>query len=79
MRYNYDKLRGRIREKRMSETGLARAIGLSASALSLKLNGKIAFTQTDIGACMDVLDIGKGDVADYFFCESTNKMLVNDG
>lgn len=69
--FDYQKLRGRIKEKLKKENEFAKRIGISATSLSYKLNGGSDFTATEIyNACKeDVLDIPKEEIADYFFTE----------
>ena len=38
MNFNYEKLRGRIREKMRSDTVFAKRLGISKTSLSLRLN-----------------------------------------
>lgn len=67
MAYDYSKLRGRISEKYGTQTALSKEIGWSERTLSLKMNGKIAFTQSDIEEMVRVLDIKRKDIQAYFF------------
>ena len=69
MIYNFDKLRGRIKEKLKFESVFAEKIGISPVALSSKLNNKSDFTATEISrACEeDVLDIPVDKIGEYFF------------
>jgi len=67
--YNYNKLRGRIREcGYRTESEFARQIRMTPASLSLKLNSRLNFTQDDILTIIGVLDIGESDVGKYFFC-----------
>ena len=65
--FDYSKLRGRIIEKCGSYKTFANAVGLSPTAVSLKLCNKAYFSQTDINRAVDVLDIEPGSVGAYFF------------
>ena len=65
--FDYSKLRGRIIEKCGSYKNFANAIGLSSTAVSLKLCNKSYFSQADINKTVDVLDIEPGSVGEYFF------------
>ena len=67
MAYDYSKLKGRIAEKYGTQTALAKALGWSERTLSLKMNGKIVFTQADIENMIRVLDIKRKDIQAYFF------------
>lgn len=44
MEFDFSLLRGKIREKGMTQAQLAKDIGISATALNLKLNNKSDFT-----------------------------------
>ncbi len=72
--FNYDKLRGRIRERLGSEAKFAKAIGISAASLSYTFNGKRDFSTTEIQkACSkNVLDIPKKRIAEFFLNENLN-------
>ena len=72
--FNYDKLRGRIREKLGSEAKFAEVIGISAASLSYTFSGKRDFSTTEIQiACRkDVLDIPKRRIAEFFLNENLN-------
>lgn len=61
-----NKLRGRIVEMGLTNKSLAEKIGLTEVGMSKRLNGKIQFTLKEICAIVDVLDIPKYEVADYF-------------
>ena len=67
MPYNYSRLLGRIVEKVVTQYKFAQAIGLSERTVSLKLNGKVGWKQTEIAKACDILDIDKSEICDYFF------------
>lgn len=69
MIFDFDKLRGRIKEKLKYETVFAEKIGISQASLSSKFNNKSDFTSTEISkACEeDVLDIQENEIGEYFF------------
>lgn len=69
MPFNYSKLRGRIREKDLSQEQLANAIGINKGSLSSKLNGQYAFTTKEIDAICKTLDISNNEIGDYFFAK----------
>lgn len=66
---DFDKLRGRIREKLGSEAKFAEKIGISSASLSAKFNNKSDFTATEIiKACdKDILDIPLDEIGLNFF------------
>ena len=67
--FNYNKLRGKIREMYGSEREFADNIGMSNVALSAKLNGKTRFSQDDIYDFSKSLNIIGDDIGIYFFAE----------
>lgn len=74
--FDFDKLRGRIREKLKSETIFANKIGISQVSLSSKFNNKSDFTASQIiRACdEDVLDVPLNEIGELFF---TKKLELN--
>lgn len=69
MSFEYDKLRGRIKEKFGTQAAFAKKLGVSERTLSLKLNGKIFFSQDEIKKGLELLELQKEDVNAYFFNE----------
>lgn len=76
MEYDFDKLRGRIREKLGNEAKFAEKIGISPASLSSKFNNKSDFTATEISRATDydVLNIQIEEIGVYFF---TRKLELN--
>jgi transcriptional regulator with XRE-family HTH domain len=69
MKYNYSKLLGKIKEKGLTQSQVAEAIGKNESTLSIKLNGKFFFTTAEIDAICDLLDIAPDEIGSYFFAK----------
>lgn len=67
MPYNYSKLLGRITEKFGTQGSFAEAISLSERTVSLKLNGKVGWKQSEIAKACELLNIKAKDIHDYFF------------
>lgn len=67
MPYNYSRLLGRIVEKVGTQYKFAEAMGLSERTVSLKLNGKTDWKQSEIEKACDILDIDKCVICEYFF------------
>lgn len=67
MKYNYRKLEGRIVEICVSRTNFAKEMGLSDRSISLKLNNRVPWKQTEISKAMEILKIDPSEVQDYFF------------
>ena len=76
VKLNYNKLRGRIKEKLGTEGAFARAIGRSQNYITKVFQGKSYFTQADVCRSADILDIDQNDIGIYFFApEFTNAKL----
>jgi len=71
--FNYNKLRGRIVELFGSQTEFAKAMKWSERTLSLKLNGKISWKQTDIVKAVELLKLTDNDISEYFFTLKVQK------
>lgn len=69
MGINYNKLRGRIVEKYGSATKFSDEVGLTKQTISLKLAGRIGFSQHDIAKWCDLLDISADEIPLFFFDE----------
>lgn len=67
MAFNYNKLRGKIVEVFGYQNEFAKAMGWSERTLSLKMNGKRPWKQTDIMKALKVLNLSETDVQEYFF------------
>ena len=67
MPYDYSKLCGRIVEKCKTQANFADAMNLSERSISLKLNGKVGWKQSEITNACKVLDLALSDVPAYFF------------
>lgn len=66
--YDYAKLKGKITEKCGAQNVFAKKMGLSIRTVSLKLNNKITFKQSEIQKAIEILDIPGDEIQDYFFC-----------
>ena len=67
--FNYNKLKGRIREMCGTNTEFAQQLGWSLNTLSAKLNHKNDFTQSDIIKSIRILNINVDEVPAYFFSQ----------
>lgn len=63
----FRKLRGRIREYYETQELFANDLGISATTLSKKLNGKTEWTRQEIERACLRLEIPGEDVSAYFF------------
>ncbi|MFS7400730.1 DUF739 family protein [Carnobacterium maltaromaticum] len=73
IRFNYDKLRGLMREKKVTQDDLAKAINLSATSLSGKLNSKVMFSPKEMLGIQKALQITDNDFKTYFFSLEVRK------
>ena len=65
--FDYSKLRGRIVEKFGTQQAFAKALGISARTLSLKMNNRIPFGQDEIDKIITLLQDTPQDIKAYFF------------
>nr|DAD88906.1 MAG TPA: Protein of unknown function (DUF739) [Myoviridae sp. ctpiG4] len=73
MRYDYRKLRGKIKEVYGTQEAFANDISISVSALSQRLNNVSRFTQDEILTSCNKLGIATSDIAAYFFTHEVQK------
>lgn len=64
---SYPDLRGRIRTVYGTERDFAQSMGLSKSAMSLKLNGHSEWTASEIRKACELLGIPAAELHHYFF------------
>lgn len=67
VKFNHSKLLGRIRECGFTQEQLAKAIGISKTTLSAKLNNQYYFTAEEMYAICGVLNIEISEIGEYFF------------
>lgn len=67
MKWNYQKLRGRIKEKCGTQDAFADLLGIGRVSLSKRLNNTLEFSQDEIYKSCDILDIKPVDIPLYFF------------
>lgn len=67
MEYDYSKLIGKIAEKCGTKSNFAKQMGLSERTVSLKLNNKISWKQTEMAKAVKVLELKQTDIQAYFF------------
>lgn len=73
MKFNYSKLRGKIREMGITQKQIAEKIGTGESTISAKLNNKCYFYQPEIAKICDILNIADEEVGLYFFTPEVEK------
>ena len=67
MPLNYNKLKGKIVEMFGNQQEFAKAMEWSERTLSLKINGKRPWKQTDIMKAVELLKLSDSDIQEYFF------------
>ena len=73
MAFDYNKLRGRIVELFGNQGEFAKAMDWSERTLSLKMNGKVTWKQTDIVKAVELLKLSDNDIKPYFFTLKVQK------
>lgn len=64
---NSDKLKGRMREKRITQAELAAFLGLKPSTTNQKINNIRPFHLEEVEMVVKLLDISIADFESYFF------------
>lgn len=72
-RYDYSKLKGRIREEFPNQSEFAKLLEISDASLSYKLNNKKAFSQDQIQKAIEELNLTAQETMDYFFTLKVDK------
>jgi len=72
-KYDYSKLRGRIKEVLGTEGAYAKALGRSHNFITSVFNNKSFLTQADIDKSTDILNIEPRDIGIYFFTLKVHK------
>lgn len=65
--YDYSKLLGRLREKKITQSELANMLDISETSLNRKLKSKTQFKQSEISQICDCLAIPNECIDTYFF------------
>lgn len=71
--YDYNKLKGKIKECFSTQSEFAQKIGISDTSLSYKLNNKTVFDQDQIQNAIAVLNLTPQETIDYFFTTEVDK------
>lgn len=77
MAFDYSKLRGKIREVFKTQSAFAKAMGISTTSLSVKLNNNVEFSQKEIEKAVELLKIDKEDIPVYFFTLEVQEPELN--
>ncbi len=65
--FDYDNLKKRITDKFSCDVNFAIKMGFSERTLSIKLNNKVDFKQSEILKACNLLDIPLNEINSYFF------------
>lgn len=71
--YDYSMLLGRMREKGTTQEELAKQINRNPATLTQKLKGRTYFTQREMAAICQTLDIRMEEMPNYFFTHKLRK------
>lgn len=63
------RLRGKIRERGLTQEQVAEKLGISAGSLSFKLSGKTEFKRHEVEKLREILEIDPEEVWSYFFAK----------
>lgn len=78
MKFDYRRLKGRIKEMYGTQNEFAEVVGLSFVSISKKLNNLRQFKQSDIDKITEVLNIPKEEIPIYFFTLEVHKNEQNE-
>ncbi len=67
MMFDYSKLRGKIREQYGTEAKFAKALDISRTSLSQRLNNLLEFSQKEMELSSKLLNFPLNEISDYFF------------
>lgn len=67
MSNDYSKLLGKITEKFGTQANFAEAMGMSERSISLKLNNRTSWKDSEISKAVEILGINPEDIPSYFF------------
>ena len=77
VKYNYSKLKGRIKELDMTLNGFAERLGIAEQTLYKKFNNQTYFTQEEIDKAMKIIMQPMSKVQLYFFNKKVAKNETN--
>ena len=67
--YNYNKLKGLIKEYFDTQEAFAKAIGIGVTTLQSRLNGTTFFNQREIEKSKDIFSLDSKSVDEVFFTQ----------
>lgn len=72
---SFDKLKGKMTERRVSQKRMAKELGITVQSLNAKLNGRSKFTLEEVVKITEILSLE--DPVDIFFAPSVPNMQQN--
>ena len=78
-KYDYSKLKGRIRECFPTQSEFAQKLGISDTSLSNKLNNKTVFDQEEIEESIKIFSLNPEETIEYFFTLKVDKKSTENG
>mgnify|MGYP001117995022 CR=1 FL=1 len=75
-KYDYSKLKGRIKECFSTQAEFAQKLGISDTSLSYKLNNKTVFDQDQIQETIEIFNLTAQETLDYFFTKQVDKKSI---
>lgn len=73
MKFKYNRLKGKIIEKCLTQRDFAKVAQISYTSLNRKLNNHCEFTQSEIIKSCDVLGIPYTQISEFFFTIEVQK------
>lgn len=67
---DYDKLRGALAEKRVTQAEIATVLGCSRQAISNKMTGKNSLSIRDVTAIVKLIEADSDTIKEIFFADS---------
>ena len=71
--YNFQRLKGRIKEYYKSQEDFAKKLKLTNTALNYKLNNRTRFSYDELNLIINLLKIRDDEILDIFFTEEVSK------
>lgn len=72
-KYDYSKLKGKIKENFLLQSEFAECLKISDTSLSNKLNNKTFFSQDEIQKSINIFKLNPVEVIEIFFTEKVDK------
>lgn len=77
-KYNYNKLKGMIKEYFGTQEKFGEELGLSSVSINYKLNNRVPFTQDEISESIKLLNISPEDIQCIFFNQNVENISTSE-